>query len=356
MLNTKTVCSFLLLIFLFLTSCSENQDSNKVADESKLEVKAIIADRNDMVADRINLVFVGQGYLSIDEFLATVKRDISIDGKEVLNPQQSIDKLLFGLFSIEPFKSNLSKFNLWYFPTQLAANETTQDFINQQRDSKSQSSRDFGLPFVSYIFFVNPLSTAPQSFAYPSNLAPGATIKKEGLVFGTAVVTRYPNLGEGISVLAHELGHSLFNLRDEYTRSGLGVVDKYGFNIARNQTEAQNLWGSTIGEIDPFYYTWKEKMIAYGLWIDKSDPLFRGHDPKKNIDIYAWHPSEDEIKVGFIEGGGITSSGISRRPTVTSLMNNEDVMDKSWPMFPPVFGSANRKVMEVTLNLFSGSR
>ncbi|MFN7792549.1 MAG: hypothetical protein ACK5NM_08340, partial [Cyclobacteriaceae bacterium] len=59
-------------------------------------------------------------------------------------------------------------------------------------------------------------------------------------------------------------------------------------------------------------------------------------------------------KVGYLQGGGVTTTGISWRPTKTSLMNNEDVRDKSWPSFPPVFGSANRRVMQSVLDLYSG--
>ena len=156
-----------------------------------------------------------------------------------------------------------------------------------------------------------------------------------------------------MSVVAHELGHSLFNLRDEYVRTGTEFGDRYGHNIACNQTEAQSLWGDVAGQIDPFYYEWKSKMQSHNVWIDKNSPVCY-FDSKRNIQICSWYPDENEIKVGYFDGGGITTTGISVRPTYMSLMSNEDARDKSWPRFPPVFGMANRKVMQSVFSLFSG--
>ena len=165
---------------------------------------------------------------------------------------------------------------------------------------------------------------------------------------------RSPDIADGMSVVAHELGHSLFNLRDEYVRTGTEFGDRYGFNIARSLNEARQLWGAVENQVDPFYFTWREKRKNAGYWIDKSQPLLVSTDKTTNEKIYSWHPEENELKVGYHEGGGITISGISWRPTITSLMSNEDVRNKSWPQFPSVFGSANRKIMEDVLKLYSG--
>ena len=205
---------------------------------------------------------------------------------------------------------------------------------------------------MSYLVFLNPLDS-PQSFAYPANVQPCVAPINAAIVFGSATVTRYATVSDGMSVVANELGHSLFNLRDEYVRTGTEFGDRYGHNIARNQTEAQSLWGDVAGQIDPFYYEWKSKMQSHNVWIDKNSPVCY-FDSKRNIQICSWHSDENEIKVGYFDGGGITTTGISVRPTYTSLMSNEDVRDKSWPRFPPVFGMANRKVMQSELNLFTG--
>ena len=341
-----------LLVFLLLFSCADSDSPSELPADAHSVLRALEAGHNNRLADRLNLIIVGKGYQNMDEFLATVHRDLAFDGVEQPNPE-SIDKVHFGLFAIEPFKSQRSKFNLWYYPEQLNTISPA-DFISQKRDDLTGSARDFGLPFATYLFFLNPTGD-PQSFAYPSNVPPGVAPDKKTLLFGSATVARYPTIGDGMAVVAHELGHSIFNLRDEYVRTSPDFIDRYGHNIARTTAEARQLWGSVEGQVDPFYYTWKEKMMANGFWIDRSTPLFMQHDAKRGIDIYTWHPHEEEIRAGYVQGGGITTTGISWRPTKTSLMNNEDIWDKSWPRFPPVFGAANRRVMHTVLDLFSGN-
>ena len=55
-------------------------------------------DPND--PSRINIVFVGYDYTSDNKFESMV--DIAVNGENA------------GLFTLEPFKSNLNRFNIWY--------------------------------------------------------------------------------------------------------------------------------------------------------------------------------------------------------------------------------------------------
>jgi hypothetical protein len=353
-LRSLTNCHlFLLLYFVIsiLIGCSKvDSDTNSNNNTPGFILKSLEPSINNIKADRINLILVGKGYRDTSSFLATARRDLAIDGKEIIDPN-SFDKVLFGLFTIEPFKGNISKFNIWYYPEQITSDAIT--FIQNQRNKANTSENDFGLKNASYIIFTNPEAEL-NSFAFPSNILPKQPINKQNIIFGSTNVARYPNIADGMAVVAHELGHSLFNLRDEYVRTGPTFTDKYGFNIAPSLSEAKVLWGSVENQIDPFYYTWREKRKNAGYWIDKTQPFLIGKDKTTNESIYTWQPSEEDIRVGYFEGGGITTTGISWRPTMTSLMSNEDVRDKSWPQFPPVFGSANRKVMEDVLKIFSG--
>jgi len=336
------------LFALIIISCSKVEEDTIKPGVFKL--KPLDSNINNLKADRINLILIGKGYTDINVFLATAKRDLALDGKEIIDPT-SFDKVLFGLFAIEPFKGNLSKFNIWYYPEQITTD--SYDFIQMQKNRVNPSDNDFGLKNASYIIFTNPEAEL-NSFAYPSNILPKQAIVKDAIIFGSINVARYPNIADGMAVVAHELGHSLFNLRDEYVRTGPNFTDKYGFNIAPSLSEAKLLWGDVEDVIDPFYYTWRDKRKNAGFWIDKSQPMLIGKDKITNQEIYTWQPAEEDIRVNYFEGGGVTTTGISWRPTMTSLMSNEDVRDKSWPQFPPVFGSANRKVMEKVLELFSG--
>jgi len=338
---------------LLFSACKDDVGVNPI--EEKIIVE-LIPGHNNSNADRINLVFVGIGYDNMNQFLTVANRDIAYDGNAIID-SLSIEKIKLGLFAIEPFKSNKNKFNLWYYP-QIWVGPSNGipspfAFIQKYRDEPSAGKKDFGLKYVSYMFFTNP-DAEPQSFAIPGNITSLNKLIKEDIIFGYSALLRYPNIDDGMPVLAHELGHALFNLRDEYTRVGAEFPDKYGFNIARSLNEAEQLWGNSYGEIDNFYYEWKNLMIDNGFWIDKSKPKFVSYDPKIGDSIFTWYPDTSEISVKYIEGGGITSTGISWRPTITSLMSNEDIWDKSAPKWPPVFGSANRFVMESVLSLFSG--
>lgn len=349
-INTPNIlCSYIFLFLFILCSCSKKGSDNIIP--STFILKPLDSSINKLNADRINLILIGKGYKDINAFLATAKRDMAIDGKEIIDAN-SFDKVLFGLFAIEPFKGNISKFNIWYYPDQITSDTYT--FIQSQKNKSNPTENDFGLKNASYIIFTNPVAEV-NSFAFPSNILLKQPIIKENIIFGSTNVARYPNIADGMSVVAHELGHSLFNLRDEYVRTGPTFTDKYGFNIAPSLSEAKLLWGDVENQIDPFYYKWREKRKSAGYWIDKSQPQQIGKDKITNENIYTWQPAEEDIKVSYFEGGGVTITGISWRPTMTSLMSNEDVRDKSWPQFPPVFGSANRKVMEDVLKQFSGN-
>jgi hypothetical protein len=352
--SSHTKCHLLLFLYFIisiLSGCSKTDlGINYENPAPGFLLKNVYPSINNIKADRINLILVGKGYRDMSSFLATARRDLAIDGKEIIDPN-SFDKVLYGLFAIEPFKGNISKFNIWFYPEQITTDPIA--FIQNQRNKANRSENDFGLKYASYIIFTNPEAEL-NSFAFPSNILPKQPINKENIIFGSTNVARYPNIADGMAVVAHELGHSLFNLRDEYVRTGPTLTDKYGFNIAPSLSEAKVLWGGVENQIDPFYYEWKEKRKNAGYWIDKTQPVLIGEDKITKESIYTWQPSEEDMRVGYFEGGGVTTTGISWRPTMTSIMSNEDVRNKSWPQFPPVFGSANRKVMEDVLKYFSG--
>ncbi len=53
------------------------------------------------------------------------------------------------------------------------------------------------------------------------------------------------------SIVAHELGHALFDLRDEYTEFGRSV--QFGYpNCAFGDGQANAWWGTQVGQLDPF--------------------------------------------------------------------------------------------------------
>jgi len=115
---------------------------------------------------------------------------------------------------------------------------------------------------------------------------------------------------------------NLGGLHDEY-------IDGYGYpNCANNQQEAELWWGNYIGQIDPFYYEYKQ--IVKNL--------------SGNTQLYLIN--EEDFKVGYISQGCSEDSLSSKlRPTKMSIMNHYVV---------PIFGSVNRARIEQILNLFGG--
>lgn len=309
-------------------------------------LQPLIPGHNNADADRINLIIVGTGYASTEQFLATARRDIAFDTAPILDRNEHVasrpvTNLSYGVFAIEPFRANKAKFNIWYYPTQV----TTTSALTSQYSNASQF---FDLPFSSVIFFRNP-AASPGSSAFPSNVPAGLAIEKQSIQFGVTTVDRYPNVIPGADVVAHELGHSLFNLRDEYLSPARGTI--FGHNCARSQAEAQTLWGSVVGQVDPFYYEWKASMQTYGLWVATS--ATQAVNPKDGSLMDNTHnPSEDEMRVGYVTGGCLQGDAVM--PTQTSLMSNS-ASARFGQVYPPVFGSANRRVIENVLGLFAGS-
>ncbi len=64
-------------------------------------LKEIQSGSTKINADRINLIVIGKGYNTADEFLTTARRDIAFEGDNVFDAD-SFDKVLFGLFAVEP--------------------------------------------------------------------------------------------------------------------------------------------------------------------------------------------------------------------------------------------------------------
>jgi hypothetical protein len=311
-----------------------------------LPLMEVIDGHNDAALDRINLIFVGSGYASDGEFLEVVTSILSWDRDPIpIHDEYAIGKPLvglgFGLFSIEPFKSNKDKFNLWHYPIQVERPETLGQLWN---DKTGGPSRYFGLPHSSLVLMVNP-EGEPQSIAYPSNsyYSNGTQNKKESISFGIATINMYPDQFSliGADVLAHELGHSLFNLRDEYLRDDAPI---WGINCASSWEDAMKKWGELEGTVDPFYHEWKSLMERNGL-------------PLKA------YPTLDQVKIATVAGGCKTkqdsTSFTAFRPSDSSLMNNEDRFPPLYPnhlKHAPVFGSVNRKAIEDILSLFSGKK
>lgn len=134
---------------------------------------------NNPKADRANIIILGYGYKNLGSIEEIAKKQIE------------------KLFSLEPFRSNKDKFNVWL----------VNDIGNLDDCPKGNCPIDLALqscPFSNpfYIFLVN------DDFRSHSN---------NGIVY----LSKWVSLPINSYVLAHEFGHSFANLYDEYIEEGI---------------------------------------------------------------------------------------------------------------------------------------
>jgi len=287
-------------------------------------------------ADRINVVFAASGFPSVDEALEMVSLLITWDGPMALGwdgeplagdvASELISLIEFGPFAIEPLASNRERFNLWMLDDLVA--DPRSMLHSAPPFGFGPPAPDLGLPDVSVtVVHLNPIGRYGRSEAgWSSFTSPdGPTaVDRDGLEFGGAylAVPRDWPLDEA-STLAHEWGHALFDLRDEYVEWGRPVTHGYP-NCAPDTDTAASWWGDLEGQVDPFVYEYVAALERYSIWVD---PFLT-----------------DRVAVGY-EAGGCYSDGLDAvRPTADSIMNSG----------MPVFGAVNRRRVGDILSLWTG--
>ena len=134
-------------------------------------------------------------------------------------------------------------------------------------------------------------------------------------------------------LLAHELGHAVFGLSDEYVGQQLGYDGRPDLSsypaCAEDEDEATEWWGDQLGDLDPMFSIWMDELDAAGLGLptDAEDDL------------------RTRLAVSLVDGGCYGPAG-SYRATTDSLMNSNI----------PVLGSVNSEWAEEVLNHYSGER
>ena len=317
------------------TGC-EPVPGGQVFQIGSAELLEVVPGWNRAGADRINIVFAGSGFDSVKEARAVARSLLTWEGGMALDwegnglPAGSaaaeIAVIEFGPFSIEPLASAKGLFNIWVLGDLVA--DPRAMVHSAPPFGFGPSLPEFGLPDVSVTaLHLQPIGRFGRSEAgWTSFTSPdGPTVvTREGLQFAGAYLAlpRTWALDEA-STLAHEWGHALFDLRDEYVEGDRGVTHGYP-NCAPDLVTAQSWWGALEGEIDPFVYTYVAALELYSVWVD---PLLA-----------------ERVEVRFETGGCYSDSDDAVRPTADSLMNSGI----------PVFGTVNRRRVEEILGLWSG--
>ena len=301
------------------------------------ELVELIPGWNRRDADRINVIFAASGDVAIDEALAAARDLVAWDGPylvgnddTVLGPNASpseVWSLEFGPFAIEPLRAARGRFNVWFLDD-LVADPNALAF-SAPPNGWGDPLPDFGLPDVQLtrLHFTSPGRFARSEAGWPSFTSPyGPTVvARDGMQFAGV----YMALPDGYTrmqgeVLAHEWGHALFDLRDEYEEPERGVTHGYP-NCAPDSAAAEEWWGDATGAIDPFAYEYIDVSRAWGQYVDP--------------DLVV------KLTVGEYPGGCYSDQDDAAvRPTGDSIMNSG----------VPVFGEVNRLRAEEILSLFSG--
>jgi misacylated tRNA(Ala) deacylase len=286
-------------------------------------------------ADRINLVLAGSGFADFESFASIARDLLSTEGPLLLDgdggtlpsiaPVEEVFGLEWGPFSVEPLRSARRAFNLWLLADPVADPRALYH-SPLPLGSGAVGTDGFGLDNVDIVtVHLEPFGRFRRSeAAWTSFDGREVLTRGAGLAFGgvyLALPRTYP-LGEADTLL-HELGHSLFGLRDEYSSGDRPVF--YGYpNCASDESVARGWWGDLIGEVDPFVEEYASVMLRYQQWLPDS--------------LVA------DLTVGYHRGGCYSMEEEAVRPTIESVMNGQT----------PVFGSVNRRRVEQVLGLFDG--
>lgn len=308
----------------------------------------------DPTADRINLVVAGHGFDSHAAFVELARTVLDPDGGLVFSDEDGqlltrdearraagtdarVD-VTFGPFAIEPLASHADRFNLWVLPRQL--DDPWSLHHTGEGDAPPWIE---GLGVDGHELANVSVATLAQD---PPGLDPGSRAAVNDLHEVAGPVERGDDGEVGFSgattwvddttpwrdapTVAHELGHTLFGLRDEY-RDPSSSFPHYGRpNCAESREQAERWWGDHLGEVDPMAERYREVVETYQPDLrDIGDEL-----------LAEW------VGIGIHEHpcGASADAPASFVPTRRGLMAHE----------LPVFGTVNRERAEQVLGLFTG--
>ncbi len=294
------------------------------------KLRPLFGDHNDLDADRINLVLAASNWNDREAFIGYARTILTWDGEPLMldfdllpteMPEAAVG-LAFGVFSIEPWRSNRDLFNVWYLTKDVA---DPARFLNTDREVS-------GLPHELVIFVTRDFEF--DSVAGVQSFLPPELPKRDGSQEFGDVILDVPSEVPYVAVttLAHELGHAMFGLADEYVGDVFGYDGRLDLSsypaCAADWTEAESWWGDLEGDVDPMFDIWMDELEEAGLAYD--DPYEQ--DLRESVAVTYVH-------------GGCYDRPRSYRATVDSLMNGEI----------PVLGSVNRRFAERVLDLWEGS-
>lgn len=300
----------------------------------------LVPGHNRRSADRINVLFVSSGLERVfagepSRQLPELARNmLTIGGPSALDfngdavgDDELAEQLRWGPMAIEPLASHLDRFNFWYL-----ADEIADEVGILFGGVDTAGDNGFDLPNLQITALYNDGGSGISDARRTSfeTLEPASVPGRGAIRFGDARVW-VPEFApaSGATTLAHEWGHGLFGLRDEY----YGFDDRpiaEGFpNCAPDLETAELWWGDLIGEVDPFV-----------------DEVLEVQERRLENPEFGYTSLAEITAIQISEGGCYSDFGSTEvyRPSQDSLMNSE----------VPVFGVVNRDRVQEVLDRFSG--
>jgi hypothetical protein len=280
----------------------------------------LVEGHDDVGLDRINLIFVPYGWDESDAFVDLAETLLSFDAAPALVDGADLQ---FGPFTIEPWRSNRDLFNVWYV-------------LDEPAEPVSYTS--MGEPFpidvpdaVVVTLAVDwPYGAASGFTAFIPPELPDRSGPVEPVGLTMSISSSDPVWGNP-QILAHELGHAVFGLSDEYVGRELGYDGRPDLSsfpaCAEDEGEARAWWGDRLGDVDPMFSIWMDELDDAGL----------------GLPLEAKEVVESRVMVDLVDGGCYGPEG-SIRATVDSLMNSNI----------PVLGTVNRDWAELVLAQYTG--
>jgi hypothetical protein len=304
---------------------------------------------HDKTKDRFNIVFYYTDYTgSLTDLKAEVSKLVLLKDIKNINPTS------YGAFNIEPYRSNINKFNFWFYNKAIPVD---QDYVFEYliRDTPS-----LGIDYITPIRLTYDYSARSNADYAEIGYNSDYSIK----TYYNSPVRLYLNndVDTGV-VLAHELGHSLFGLADEYDEPGYETPRIKYPNCAPDLATANQWWGTLKDQIDPYFYQYRQALIDY--YTSSPDPYYlRYSDGVLEVSnvvqlpdetwVMQWGKLDDlnlvlneaDFKIGFVNGNCFsTATEGAVRPTKQSAMSSR---------YTSIYGSVNRREMEKVMGMFSG--
>lgn len=326
-LLTGILSLILLSNFALNTKANSNNYPNFISIKDVINPQNIKALNNSLNSDvskkRINLIFI-----PIDQPDLANTRTVSTD----LLKGQAGDISAF--LNIQPFKSNLDKFNFWFLDQSISENYSNALLYNKD----SIFDMKFTVPILMYKEL--PRESAISNYIEYSN-------DRKNISSLTMGASKMATQGSGINstTLSHELGHAIFSLADEYSEGQGNPTIKFP-NCAPDVETAKLWWDSEIGKINDEFYGYRdgliERQITQGLLKKEGDNLYSpvykylvdGNielDASGDMIVDRWEiiPNknqildEEEFRVTLNNKGQCFGAyeGEAYRPTPNSLMN-----------------------------------